>query len=81
MDIKEFPEVNVRIAENQPEYITLPVHKKFDSPHGEIVSCWKLSFKERIKILFTGIMWHSLWTFNESVQPQMMSVHKKDFIK
>lgn len=32
-----------------------------------IISCWKLSFKERIQILFTGIIW--LWVCGSKQPP------------
>ena len=44
----------VLFAENQPEYGTLPV-LIIKGDMGEFyTSCWKLSFWERIKILFVG---------------------------
>jgi len=27
---------------------------------GQIISCWKMSFKERVKALFTGVVWFGL---------------------
>ena len=49
----EFKHQNIVFAKDQPEYQPLPA-LKFESSNGEVVSCWKLSFKERIKIVFTG---------------------------
>lgn len=46
----KFKEHNVVYAENQPEYQPLPAFRN-DSHQGEVVSCWQLSFKERIKFL------------------------------
>ncbi|MFI5404874.1 MAG: hypothetical protein ACHQ1D_00025 [Nitrososphaerales archaeon] len=51
---------NTFYAKDQP----LPVFKN-DSEQGEVISCWKLSFKERIKIFFTGKLWISMMTFNK----------------
>ena len=73
----EFKEVNVRFAENQPEYQTLPALKFND---GTIVCCWKLSFKERIKLLITGKLWHSVLTFNQPFQPQYLTIDKSEVI-
>lgn len=68
-----FKEQNVIYAENQPEYLPLPVHKKQD---GTVTSCWKLNLKERIKILFTGKIWWSTLTFNNPLQPQRPSIER-----
>jgi hypothetical protein len=74
-----FPEVNVVIAKDQPEYFPLPSHvgwlDKDKSLHG-VTFCWKLSFKERIKLLFTGCLWHQVMTFNRPLQPVLLIVDK-----
>jgi hypothetical protein len=67
----EFNEKNCVFAENQPEYIPLPVHKTDD---GIVISCWKLTLKERLKILFCGNLWLSVMTFNHPLQPLYLSV-------
>ena len=73
MKILKFKGYNVIYAENQPEYLQLPVFKRKD---GEITSCWQPSIKERFKILFTGKIWLNILTFNKSLQPLLMSVDK-----
>lgn len=73
----KFAESNCTYAENQPEYLPLPVFKATD---GTVVSCWKLSWRERIKILFTGKMWSFVLTFNQPLQPQLMQIEKPLFI-
>lgn len=73
----KFKEVNVTYAENQPEYQPLPVCK---FQNGETVSCWKLSFKERIIILFTGKLWVSLHTFNKPLTLSYFTVKKSELI-
>jgi len=45
----KFTEQNCTYAENQPEYLPLPAFKD-EQPAGQVVSCWKLSFRERIRI-------------------------------
>lgn len=76
MQIERFKECNVTFAENQPEYLPLPAHKTKD---GEVTSCWKLSFKERMRVLFGGRIFLTLLTFNHPLQPIMMSTKKPDF--
>jgi len=67
----KFKESNIVFAENQPEYLPLPAYK---NDKGDVISCWQLSFKERIKILFTGKIWFYILTFNHPLQPQRPSV-------
>lgn len=73
-----FDEVNCVYAENQPEYLPLPVHK---TGSGEVISCWKLTLWERIKVLFTGCVWYDVLTFNQPLQPQLPMIEKPDFSK
>lgn len=68
-----FKEQNCTYAENQPEYLDLPVHKTED---GQVISCWKLTWKERIKMLLTGKIWWFVFTFNQPLQPQLPMVDK-----
>jgi len=70
----DFPEKTCVYAENQPEYIPLPVHKTED---GIVTSCWKLSLKERIRVLFSGKIWCGIMTFNKPLQPQKLSIEKQ----
>ncbi len=76
----KFPEHNCVYAEDQPDYIPLPVYKVHESPQGEAISCWKLSWRERIKLLFTGKLWWCTSTFHKPLQPQLPSVNKWDLL-
>lgn len=81
----KFKEQNVTFAENQPEYLPLPALKNVNpdgttAGMGEVISCWKLSFKERIKILFTGKLWVSLAMFGKPLTPSFFTVNKNDVI-
>lgn len=63
-------EANTVFAENQDEYLPLPAY--FD---GDVVtSCWRLSFVERIKVLFRGRVFLQVLTFGTPLQPIKMSV-------
>jgi len=73
MKISKFKECNVVFAKNQPEYLPLPALKMED---GQVISCWKASFRERLKILFVGRIWLNVLTFNQPLQPLLMSVNK-----
>jgi hypothetical protein len=65
MKAKEFPEVNLRIAEKQEEYMTLPVHHMKDD-YGTVVCCMELSAEERKQVAETGEIWVSFLTFNKA---------------
>lgn len=69
----EFPEQNCVYAKDQPEYLPLPVHK---TPEGEVISCWVLTWRERLKVLLRGRIWWSVLTFNHPPQPQCPFVDK-----
>jgi hypothetical protein len=69
----EFKEQNLIFAENQKEYLPLPAHKTED---GEVISCWRLTFIERVKVLIFGNVWMRVLTFNDPLQPQTPSIDK-----
>ena len=71
MQVIKFKECNNVYAEDQPEYQNLPCHRAKD---GTVTSCWSLSFKERLKVLFTGVLFLRVLTFNKPLQPLLMSV-------
>lgn len=74
-----FPESNAVYAKDQPEYIPLPVFKS-DTPEGQCISCWQLSFTERLRILFTGKLWVSLMTFHKPLTPSFFTTKKSDVL-
>lgn len=73
----KFKECNVEIAKDQEEYNTL--YSYMDS--AMTVSCYKLSFKERFKILFSGELWLGQVNFGQPLQPQLPSVYKETFFQ
>ena len=75
----KFKEANVEYAKNQDAYNTLPAYKH-ESPRGEVVTCWKFTFIERIILLFTGRLWVVVLSFNNPILPTFMSVKKKEII-
>lgn len=73
----KFKEQNVTFAENQPEYLSLPAFKN-DSPMGEVISCWKGSFIDRLRFLITGKLWVSLCMFGKPLTPSFFTTKKSD---
>jgi len=76
MTAVKFKEQNAVFAENQPEYLNLPTHKSND---GRVISCWRLTFLERMRLVFSGRIWVSLLTFNNPLQPQKLEI-KSPFV-
>ena len=74
----EFKEQNLVFAKDQPEYFPLP---SFRDEFGGVVTCWRLSIKERIKMLFSGRLWIATQTFNKPLQPIFLSVDKSEVIE
>ena len=66
----EFPQQTVVWAKNQPPYLPLPAYTN----ERETISCWKLTFTERIKILFYGNLWLRQMNFGDRLQPQSISI-------
>ena len=73
----EFKHQNIVFAKDQPEYQPLPA-LKIDAPTGEVISCWRLTFKERLKVLVFGRVWMSLMSFNKPLTPSYLSIDRKD---
>ncbi len=67
-------------AEHQDQYENLPTYK-YDDAEGTVLSRWKLSWRERLRILFTGDMYLRVMTFNRPLQPVMLQVEKPDLEK
>lgn len=76
MKLIEFPEQNLIIAKDQPEYLPMPAFAD-----GQRVICvWSLTWKERLRVLFFGRIWHEILTFGGPVQPQLLHV-RSPFVK
>ena len=75
MKLIQFPEQTVIFAENQPEYLPLPAYQYYDV-NQTIVFCWQLTIMERLKVLFSGVLWNTVLTFGKPLQPVIMEVDK-----
>jgi len=76
----KFKEANCTFAENQKEYLPLPAMKDENSEGCPVISCWKLSFKERVTLLFTGKLWVQLLTFKKPLTPSFFTVKKWEIL-
>lgn len=76
MEAVDFPEKNLDLAKDQPEYQTLPVLYEPDKEGAPMTACFKLSPEEIADIVATGHVWHTQWTFGNNFQPIRMSTSK-----
>jgi hypothetical protein len=67
-----FKQQTVVYAKDQSEYNPLPAYKDSE---GLVISCWKLSWRERIKLLVTGRVWVMVLTFNNPLQPMSVDTN------
>lgn len=74
-----FKEQNIVYAKNQKEYQPLPAFKS-DGQQGEVISCWKLSIIERLRILFIGKLWVCLLSFNKPLTPSFFTTRKSEVL-
>ena len=58
-------------AKDQPQYIPLPAIHKDD---GRVITCWRLSWRERATILCKGRIYLTMLTFNQPLQPVKLGV-------
>lgn len=65
-DLKE-----IKVAEHQPEYGTLPV---VDCGDGVILSRWKLTDEEKQVVAETGDIYIFMHTFGQPVMPILLQV-------
>ncbi len=64
-------EQEIKIAENQPEYQTLPALPLGD---GVILTRWELSDDEIAEIVKNKSIYLFMWTFNKPVTPILLQV-------
>ena len=72
----EFEEASIVIAKDQPQYNPLPAACNPTNDAHVLTFCWQLSWRERLKVLVTGKLWHRVLTFRHPLQPQLLLVDK-----
>lgn len=60
----------VIFAKDQPEYLPLPANTDGTS----VETCWRLTWRERIRLFLTGELYLTLLTFGRPLQPIRLSV-------
>lgn len=72
----KFDGCNIVYGECQPEYVPLHAQKV-----GNVtITCYRLSFKERVKLLFSGLIWFGQMNFDQPLQPQLPALDKGDLL-
>jgi hypothetical protein len=66
----EFPEQTMVWAKDQPPYLPLPAY----TGDTETITCWKLTWRERLMVLWRGRLWLRQMNFGERLQPQQPTV-------
>lgn len=66
-----FPQSNIVIAKDQPEYIPLPACVCHT---GVVISCWALSKEEVNQIAESQLLWLKQLTFGQPLQPLVPQV-------
>lgn len=69
----ELPEVVY--AKDQPEYRPLPCHKSAD---GTVLTRWRLTLRERVRVVLRGDVYLFVSTFNKPLQPLMLQVERPE---
>lgn len=69
MEATEFPQVNLHLGEDQPEFQTLPA---YHDGEGRVIACFKPSPEELAEIQRTGVIWYEQHCFDRPFQPMMI---------
>jgi hypothetical protein len=69
-----FPEANIVIAKDQPQYIPLPAYHDGASA----TFCWELTDEEIAYLVVHKHLWHTVLTGNGPLQPVLLSVVKPE---
>lgn len=66
-----FEDQETQLAKDQDQYLTLPALILSD---GCVVSRWHLTWRERLRMLWSGSLYLTIQTFGAPLQPQLPSV-------
>lgn len=56
----------VTYGADQPEYLPLPAVRDED---GRVTTRWRMTWRERLRVLLTGELYLQILTFNSPLQP------------
>jgi hypothetical protein len=61
----------ITYAKNQPPYRPLPVLLSDADEEGRRITCWRLTWRERLRLLVTGQIWLHQLTFVTPINKQV----------
>jgi len=70
--VKGSEDLEAVYAKDQPEYLPLPALPVDDGTR--IITRWKLTLRERVRLLLTGDLYLQVLTFRRPLQPVALSV-------
>jgi hypothetical protein len=70
-----FPQANLLLGDDQPEYLLLPAHRAAD---GVFTTCWELDDQELEVVLKTKRIWSQQLTFGGPFQPQIILANEPE---
>jgi hypothetical protein len=73
----KFPEATMTWAENQPPYLPLPAY----ADKHETITCWRLSWRDRLLALFVGRLWVRQMNFSKPLQPQALTFERPFLVR
>lgn len=73
---RDLPEVV--FAKDQPQYLQLPAYVDSD---GDVVTRWKLTWRERLRVALLGEVYLSIMTFNHPLQPVRLEVKPPELVE
>lgn len=56
----------------------LPAHVAEGTLEFTVTVCWHVSLIERLKLLFTGRVWHQIATYGAALQTQKLMIEKPE---
>ena len=74
--VPEYVNQEVVYAKDQPEYLSLPA---LPVDNGErIITRWRMSWRERISVLFSGDVYLWVMPCRRPLQPVLLQAHKPE---
>ncbi len=73
MTPRKFEEANIFYPAVSGVYEECHAHNSMD---GTITISWKLTWKEKFRLLFTGVIWHQILVYKMQMQPQRLTTEK-----
>jgi hypothetical protein len=70
-----FEGCNSELSNHDPEAKPVPV-LELEEREGTVIICWKLTWRERLRVVLTGVIWNAVVTFHRPMQPVILTVKR-----